>query len=73
MKFKIIRTSQIFDCEEKHLKPCDEAFLEDGRWLIEIKTLEDLITFTKKYGKIILEKDYCSKEVAIEIYDDFRE
>ena len=38
-------------------KPCDEAFKEDDKWFVEIKTLEELIDFKNKYGKIILFKN----------------
>jgi hypothetical protein len=34
---------------------------------IEIKSLEDLISFTEKYGPCVIDRD------TIEIYDDYRE
>ena len=47
-------------------KPCDEA-MYDGRWELELNSLEDLMAFTKKYGPLVVSDKY------IEIYDDYRE
>lgn len=67
MKFEVTRTS---GGEES---PCDEAFV-DGKnewnedlYFVEFNTIEELVEFTNKYGKIILKDDW------IEIYDDYRE
>lgn len=43
-------------------------------WFIDINTLTDLITFTKKYGNLVLETAICNENIlAIEIYDTYRE
>ena len=64
MKFKITRTSLWGD-----EKPCDEAKRpKDGKgWVINIKTLDSLVKFVKKYGKTVVNED------SIEIYDYWRE
>jgi len=56
-------------------KPCEEAYpkgtmkgtIKLTNWCVEIKGLDDLIAFVRKYGKIVL------RDNAIEIYDDYRE
>ena len=43
-------------------------------WVIEIKTLDELIRFYEKYGDLILEKSETEEiPFEIEIYDDYRE
>ena len=43
-------------------------------WTVEIKTLKDLVNFSKKYGDLIFgESDYKEIPFEIEIYDDYRE
>ena len=87
MKFKITRTTSWSGPDEK--RPCDEAFKdkfiethtinkdEYGAWFIELKTLEELISFLDKYGDfagIIIDRANCNRNVVeIEIYDDYRE
>ena len=40
---------------------------------IEISSLDELIDFYKKWGKIIITEDSTTGEPVIEIYDDWRE
>lgn len=69
-------------------KPCDEAVLketseliDDGSpkacnvWVINIDSLDELITFRDKYGELILDHDPSFQQIpdSIEIYDDWRE
>jgi len=67
MKFTVTRTS------DSQAKPCDEASIEgmdmwnEPIYWVEINTLEELMAFIAKYGRIVL---YDGK---IEIYDDYRE
>lgn len=43
-------------------------------WFVEIKSLEDLIKFYKKYGRLIIQsKEGAEGVIEIEIYDDYRE
>lgn len=51
-----------------------EREFEDKGWFIKIDTLEELLEFTNKYGKIILDKSFLNHDIySIEIYDFFRE
>ena len=75
MKFKITTTSlSSFEA------PCENAVSDDvydltsdkiinTHWTIEIKTLEDLLELSLKYGDIIVD----AENMALEIYDDYRE
>ena len=69
-------------------KPCDEAVLKETQemtgdgsvklsevWVIQMDSLDKLITFRDKYGELILDQDPCFPEIpdSIEIYDDWRE
>jgi len=48
-------------------------FIED-RWFVSINSLEDLLSFSDKYGKIILSRFVEDPNIwEIEIYDDYRE
>lgn len=46
---------------------------------IELSSIDELIAFTEKYGKVIIDKVFCKvdndvvKVKTIEIYDDYRE
>lgn len=43
-------------------------------WTIEINTLEELNSFIKKYGEVVITENKCDSEsMGIEIYDDYRE
>jgi len=44
-------------------------------WFVEIEDLDALIAFTKKYGSVIVQSEYCTAKgyPYIEIYDDYRE
>lgn len=47
---------------------------KDKKWVVEIDTLEQLNDFCKKYGNIIIEEAFgIPNQLAIEIYDDWRE
>ena len=73
MRFKITRTSDWENC------PCRESVFnrETQEYNIEINTLEDLVAFAKKYGKLIfMDNNFYGEEKdipSIEIYDDYRE
>lgn len=69
-------------------KPCDEAILQEttemtdeGRvkprevWVVNMESLDELITFRDKYGELILDHDPSFSQIpdSIEIYDDWRE
>lgn len=43
------------------------------KWGIEIKTLEELLDFVNKYGKIVVAFDNNYQNLKIEIYDNYRE
>jgi hypothetical protein len=64
MKFKICRASNGYWDEPK---PCDGAFAEDAKWMIEIATLEELMALEKAVGTLIIGSD------GITIYDDYVE
>ena len=73
MKFEISRTTDIYGDN----KPVEGSFKSQcGDWLIEIKTLDDLIDFVKDNGCIVV-SDYSNIDEnsipEIEIYDDYRE
>ena len=57
--------------EDGHIQRVEER---EGKFVIELNSLEDLMAFYKKHGNIVLE-DSSYKDVAahIEIYDDYRE
>lgn len=68
MKFNVSRTSLWFD-----KKPCEEAEKQkDGKWILKIKTLKELLSFCEKYEPIIIAKDKDGL-YSVEIYDDWRE
>lgn len=67
MKFEIMRASDYM------VSPCTEAVKENNNWFIEIKTLEDLISFKEKYGSLILQDRVSEKGNLIYIYDDYME
>ena len=69
-------------------KPCDEAILketpemtDEGQfqprtvWVVNMYSLDELITFRDKYGELILDHDPSFPQIpdSIEIYDDWRE
>ena len=79
MIFKVKRTSQwLFDINRS---PCDGAFIKDNWWVIELNTLEDLLSFQNKVGEEIIIGDtdtfFGANDMGvkyyIEIYDDYRE
>ena len=89
MKFRVIRTSSgsIDDppCEEairevfNHYSftpgnPVTKEFSTFG-WYVEIKDLNELIAFSKKYGEIVFGQNDAmgSNGFEIEIYDNYRE
>ena len=83
-EFRVERTSLRGSLE----KPCDEAVLQETQemtakgslkpcqvWVINMDTLDELITFRDKYGELILDYDSSFPQIpgSIEIYDDWRE
>lgn len=65
IEYKVSRTSAWSDT-----KPCEEAYRKEGEEYdryVRINSLEDLMNFIKKYGKVVVNEGY------IEIYDDWRE
>lgn len=82
MKFIITRTSSWNDsppCEEVKREIVNngrsgEDYREHNVWTIEINTLEELINFTNKYGRIVIEEYWLNNRYKeIEIYDYYRE
>jgi hypothetical protein len=83
MKFVVTRTSDWND----NKVPCAKAkreiitnnksgedYRERNVWTIELNTLEELINFTNKYGRIVIEEYWLNdKFKEIEIYDGYRE
>ena len=70
MIFKVRRASELGN----HNSPCKEAKEVNNYWFVEIKTLEELITFRNKYGKIIVDKSYLvDNQYEIIIYDYYIE
>ena len=69
-------------------KPCDEAVLKETQemtsegsvkprevWVVNMDSLDELITFRDKYGELILDHDPSFPQIpdSLEIYDDWRE
>jgi hypothetical protein len=84
LEFRVEKTSLRGSSE----KPCDEAVLKETPeitdegstklrevWVINMDSLDKLITFRDKYGELILDHDPSFPEIpdSIEIYDDWRE
>ena len=47
---------------------------DDEGWFIELDTLEDLLKFHKKYGRLVIEHHWNNHSILeIEMYDDWRE
>ena len=44
-------------------------------WVVQMDSLDELITFRDKYGELILDNDSSFPQIpdSIEIYDDWRE
>ena len=69
MKYFVTRSSDIF----RENKPCEEAVLVDkdeewdNIWAVEIDSIEGLMAFIAKYGKVVVGSNW------IEIYDGYRE
>ena len=70
MKYIISRTSHRGNDK---IPPCPEAIKEQGEWIIEINSLEELEGFVRTYGAIVIEKWSGSNRLDLEIYDDYRE
>ncbi len=83
-EFRVERTSLRGSPE----KPCDEAVLKEtsemiedgsakthGVWVVDMVSLDEMITFRDKYGELILDQDPSFPQIpdSIEIYDDWRE
>lgn len=78
MKFNLKTTAYLYKGEEvKELQELgfefkksdmkDKFYIKDKLVEIEVTSLEELISFIKKYGQIILDEN------SIEIYNDYRE
>ena len=73
MIFEVDRASN--DILENN-KPCDNAvnIFREKSWIIEIDSLEDLISFIDKHGRIIIENSCNDENIKrITIYDDYIE
>lgn len=46
---------------------------KETAFIVELNTLEDLTTFTKKYGQLIINDADLTGLPSLEIYDDYRE
>lgn len=70
MKFFVTRSSRQF-----YKQPCATSTPENGRWAIEINSLEELISFVDSQGDIIVREHFSlpGKHYEIEIYDGWRE
>lgn len=95
MKFIVEKTSM--SSRDDYSRPCEEAKEKitvynslsrenQDIWLIDINSLDELMTFVNKYEKVVIGKDYiticyyCDFDEklienlpVIEIYDDYRE
>ena len=84
-KFRVSRTSLVDDREQA---PCAEAVQEETVekdlegavlkvpvWVIDVNTLDELITFRDKYGELLLECDPSFPDIpdSIEINDTLPE
>jgi len=69
MKFTIRRTS--LRMRDSKAPPCEEAYRENDKWMVKIRSLKALIEFTDKYDSIILDGNV--ENATIEIYDTWRE
>ena len=49
------------------IKPCEESIRINGKWVIDIKSIEQLMYLSKKYKSLIIE------DGSIKIYDDYVE
>ena len=76
MKLELTTTESLYnDNEIEKLKPLgfEFNFKNGGYWkthkevFIEINSIDELMDFIKKYGRIVIEDN------VIEIYDDYRE
>lgn len=71
MEFRVIRSSQFSDEKPRDVK---NIYEKGDNWYVKINTLEELISFEKKYGDLIISENWDNKkEMQIEIYDDYRE
>ena len=89
MKIEVTTTTLFYDTQEKEkLEQLGFEFkriqFKDGslgsRWkridapvILEFNSLDDLYTFSKKWGEIIVSPSYKSQTIQIEIYDHWRE
>lgn len=68
MTFDVCRSSMWSDEQ-----PCEEAVRNAaGRWIVEIDSLDTLMAFIGRHGKIIVSADR-DPNPEIEIYDGWRE
>ncbi len=80
MRFRVTRTSG-YAIQTRQERPCREAEDEPGidtqgyavtKWYVEIGSLEELIAFIRRHGRIVLTPVEQGPD-HIEIYDDYRE
>ena len=45
----------------------------ESKWVIELKNLQEMLDFVKKYRQVIIEDDGWYEIPVIEIYDSWRE
>ena len=89
MKIEVTTSSLFYDTQRKEkLEQLGFGFnkmqLKDGspgsRWkrfdtpvILEFNSLDDLLTFSKKWGEIIISSSNEPQTIRIEIYDHYRE
>lgn len=54
-------------------KPCADAVLDNGKWYIELKNLEDLKRLVDARGDVVIQPRFARTHPTIIIYDDIRE
>lgn len=69
MRFRVTRTT-----ERYNEQPCPEATRgPDGAWYVELATLDDLVRFYERHGRLVIDDGSGEDALSIEIYDDWRE
>lgn len=75
MIYLVSRVSYVSVLDEQ--KPCEDAFLEDGDWKVEISDLPSLMKFISDNGKIVMyglgKGERLVDRPRITIYDDYLE
>lgn len=82
MRFKIERTSLYTNkppCEEAYTLPDEDEYLPGfSKYYVDINTIEELLAFTDKYGRVVIDSQpsqvmKSQPNPTIEIYDTYRE